>query len=441
MNILSLIYTKKEPFRLFTFIIIIYASYILLNIGNALNGIHLFILFGISILPVFLTKILYNNKKNRHGIHFDFTTLFLILLLVIWVSVIDYFFVEIFKITTASLLEDSSSYWLLLFSGIIPLFVYSFVTFYFVITRNLSNTIRFILVSIFILNSALNDFLYYWLFNIDLPDKWTWLYQPRILFGETITTEQLYIWMGLNLFAVIVIYLTPFEAITPDNLEVSDAGHQKKWIDYMILSILLFGGTWHALTFVPIIKNEIKKIDNEINLNIKNNQELLDIVNSQDKYPEFYITVSKNVYNAKIELLDSVTQYLSEYYSNNGSYPTSTGNCIQQWDSSSIELPFSTFQPKDIFPEGEKCDFSDNSNPILYYSDGTMYALLVSAQGLELLNNTLSEEDNFLYIPEKRDVMWFQNESSYFWKSWKWSSPMIVYMVISEDNITTFRKV
>jgi hypothetical protein len=439
MKLIDLFYTKQEPFRFFTFIILGYASFILLNTGNGLNGIHLLILFIISITPVFLTKLFFHNKVKKIDFHFNIATLALLVGLITWVSLVDYFFVEIFKITTANLLENSNVYWLLLFSGITAFFIYSIVVFYFVITRNLQNTIRFLLVSVFILNSALNDFLYYILFNIPLPNEWSWIYQPRFIFGEIITTPQLMFWSLGVFLATVIIYLTPFELLTPNQMENETTDHSKKWVDYIIVIGFFIIGVYHVIFFVPKVKGVIRDLNTEINLKIDTtNQILKDKVSTNELSADQYKKLSSEIYTSKLKVLEDIQKYLTIEYTKNGTYPVSSGNCTQKWDSSNIALPFNNFTPKDPLDKGSACDFKDDSNPILYYSDGTSYAILMSAQGIENINSYISATNNYLYIPKKRDVLWFQNEQTRFWRDWQWSSQMIVYMVISEKEVTTF---
>lgn len=349
-------------------------------------------------------------------------------LLLYWVSIADYYFVEIFKKTGLDLADNT--YWIVYFGLLIPVIIVLINFAYYVGSRNKAQTVRFLVISSFLYNANLNDLLYYAIFRQPFPDKWTWLIQPKYLFGDTINTPQVFLWSLICVSFSIIALLYPFEELTQEKtrLILADISGKKTRVrltSYYMIIILLFIISFATTPFiVQKINTSIDTIPTRKYTPLKQ----VDLTNTLS--PNYKLEVQKQ----RIDNVNEINSYLDAYHSINGLYPKSSGNCRESWDSSYNGLPFK-IRGQDIRDPEEtkatKCYLENNNKTILYYSDGNNYSLIVDGQMFD-------DKNQNIYNPDINDVYWFDTQTQ-LGKDWNWKQKMLVYMFKDGKEITKFK--
>ncbi|MBC7472144.1 MAG: hypothetical protein H7196_02675 [candidate division SR1 bacterium] len=349
-------------------------------------------------------------------------------LLLYWVSIADYYFVEIFKKTGLDLSDNT--YWVVYFGFLIPIVIILINLAYYIGSRNKAQSIRFLVISSFLYNANINDLLYYAIFRQPFPDKWTWLTQPKYLFGQSINTVQVFLWVIICIGFSLVALLYPFEELTKEKTklilaDISSKKVQVRLISYYVIMASLFGASFIATPFI------VQKINNSINAIPARKYTLLkqvDLINTLS--PNYNIEIQKQ----RIDNVNEINSYLDAYHSINGIYPKSSGNCRESWDSSYNGLSFK-IRDQDIHDPEElkatKCYLENNNKTILYYSDGNDYALIVDGQMFD-------DKNQNIYNPNINDVYWFDTQTQ-LGKDWNWKQKMLVYMFKNGKEITKFK--
>lgn len=418
-----------------TLLSIVVASVALLGMtGRGLSGIYL-IGFITFLLAVFMVLVFLHDKEITNyqisdKLILGLEVMMISVVVIFWISIIDFYFVETFKNLGLNLKDNT--YWVVFFGGLIPIFFSIISVVYFLGSFHFSNTIRILAFFAFLSNSNLNDFLYYILLNQPLPSEWTWIYQPAFLFGNTITSPQLLFWTILSLVMGLIAFLLPYEALTTDYFDdLSDEKRSPKEKRFQLFAVLILSisGIIYAYSIIPKIKMSI-----DLNSPIRQAESLnQSIKDSLGNFPRAHADFAKSDKD-RIELSEKIVNYLNNQYADNKHYPISSGNCINDWDSSFISLPFTledgrSFHDPDQV-QSHNCDFTGQSKNILYYSDGKRFALLMPGE-------TIADDYKNIYIPAKRDVYWF-NENVGFFKDWKWDVRIMVFMYERGKEVTTF---
>jgi hypothetical protein len=183
-----------------------------------------------------------------------------------------------------------------------------------------------------------------------------------------------------------------------------------------------------SIGVTPLITSKITTAINSIPTRRFTPLKQVDLVNTLS--PNYNIEVQRQ----RIDNVNEINSYLDAYYSINGLYPKSSGNCTESWDSSYNGLSFK-IRNQDIHDPEEikatKCYLEPNNKTILYYSDGNSYALVVDGQMFD-------DKNQNIYNPDLNDVYWFNTDTS-FAKSWNWKQKMLVYMFQNGKEITKFK--
>lgn len=415
-------------------LLVIASSVFLLGMtGRGLSGAYLVGLL-LFLLIIFLALAFQHDKeivsyRVSDKLLLCFEILLVSIVAVVWISIVDFYFVEMFKNLGLDL--NDNTYWVIFFGGIIPIFFAIIAVVYFLGSHHFSNTIRILIFFVFFANSNINDFLYYILLNEPLPKLWTWIYQPIFLFGNSITTVQLVCWSALALAMGFIAFLLPYEALTLDNLDNLTNNKRtkgEKISELLLVIIFSVASIYYAYTIVPKIKQSVQTNNPVTQATLR--QESID--QAEEKFPEPKSDYAK-ADKERIDLANKIINYLNNYYVTNNSYPISKGNCISKWDSSSKVLPFSIEGVTLADPEqgkGKECDFNGGSKNILYYSDSKRFALLMPG-------DTIPDDYANIYIPVQRDVYWF-NDDVLFFRDWSWDNRIIVYMYNKGVGVTHF---
>lgn len=424
----------KNLIKSILLLLITIASITLLGMtGRGLSGIYL-VGFIIFLLLVFIVLLFLHDKealryKMSDKIVLGLEILMISIVVMFWISIIDFYFVEMFKNLKFNL--DDNTYWVVFFGGLIPIFFAVISVVYFLGSFHFSNTVRILIFFAFLSNSNLNDFLYYLLLDQSLPSLWPWVCQPVFLFGDSITTVQLLLWTISSILMGFIAFVLPYEALTVDFLDdLSDEKRSTKGKMFQLGFVFIFSvaGILYAYNIIPKIKESVYLSSPLTQAILKGEVE----TNSSNNFPEAennYAELDKE----RILLAEKIIDYLNTYYDENKIYPVSKGNCINEWDSSFTGLSFVVdgIELKD--PEQEKskkCDYTQASKNILYYSDSKRFALLMPGM-------TISRDYQNIYIPSHRDVYWF-DEDLMFFRDWSWNASMIVFMYEKGDEVTKF---
>jgi hypothetical protein len=419
-----------------TILLLLILSAVLLMLGmtgRGLSGLYL-VLLTLFLLIIFLFLVFRHDREVvNYKISdklFLFAEIFLISFVVIfWISINDFYFIEMFKNFGFDFADNT--YWVVFFSGTVPIIFTIIAVVYFLGSYHFSNTLRILLLAVFITNSNLNDFLYYLIVNEPLPEVWPWLHQPSFLFDASINTLQLFIWTIFSIVMGFIVFLLPYEALTIDYFD--DLADDKRTIKkklYHLAFVILFCGLsiYYAYTMIPIIKTSV-----QANGPIAQAMLSGEVKKRVDKvFPEAESYFSE-ADKSRIELAKNIINYLNSYYELKGRYPASKGNCMKDWDSSFYSFPFYIKDFNLVDPEQKKslkCDFTEKSKNILYYSDSKRFALVFSGE-------TIPDGYTNLYIPGRRDVYWF-SEDVLFFRDWNWNNKMIVFMYEKGGEVTIF---
>ncbi|MCK5027562.1 MAG: hypothetical protein KAS07_04030 [Candidatus Pacebacteria bacterium] len=226
-------------------IILISALLLLSAAGHGLSGLYLVVFF------VFLTmifSIFYFIQKKDGGenkwyrflkFNYEIEVFLLVILALVWISLIDFFLVETFK--TLQFDFSDNTYWVVMFGGVAPMFFTIIAMSFFVGTYHISHTVRIIVLSAFLLNANLNDLMYYKLFKLPFPDEWPWLYQPRFLFGEHVSSPELFVWVSIATIMGMIAFAFPYEKLVPGQFNYKNmAGGKKRMRSYEALVLACF---------------------------------------------------------------------------------------------------------------------------------------------------------------------------------------------------------
>jgi hypothetical protein len=349
-------------------------------------------------------------------------------LLLYWISIADYYFVEVFKKTGLDLADNT--YWVVYFGFLIPTVIVLINFAYYIGSRNKAQTVRFLVISSFLYNANINDLLYYAIFQQSFPDKWTWLTQPVYLFGRSINTSQVFLWATICILFSFAALLYPFEELTKEKTrlilaDISGKKTQIRLASYYILILTLFAASLAITPFaVQRINNSINSVPSRKYTPLKQ----VDLTNTLS--PNYNLAVQKQ----RIDNVNEINSYLDAYHSINGLYPKSSGNCRESWDSSYNGLSFK-IRGQDIHdpeePKATKCALEENNKTIFYYSDGSNYSLLVDGQMFD-------DKNQNIYNPNLNDVYWFDTQTL-LGKDWNWKQKMLVYMFKNGTEITKFK--
>jgi hypothetical protein len=348
-------------------------------------------------------------------------------LLLYWLSIVDYYFIEVFKKIGLDLTDNT--YWVLYFGILIPVVIVLINIAYYIGSRNKAHSVRFLVISSFLYNANINDLLYYAIFRQPFPDSWTWLSQPKYLLGSSINTSQVFLWASICVLFSLFALVYPFEELTKEKnkLILADISGKKARVriasHYLMLMILFVISFVATPSLVSKVTTSLDAIPSRRLTPLKQ----IDLTNTLS--PNYNTEVQKQ----RIDNINEINSYLDAYYSINGFYPKSSGNCTESWDSSYNGLSFK-IRGQDIHDPEEikatKCYLEPNNKTILYYSDGTSYALVVDGQ---MFDNKAQN----LYNPDINDVYWF-NTDTLFGKTWNWKQKMLVYMFKNGTEITKF---
>lgn len=177
-----------------------------------------FLIYFVYLLILLALQNIFIHKIPFHKINFSFDVEALIALAVImvFVSLVDFSVVETFK-----KLPDfpyNSTYWRNLFNIFLPILWVVMGFMFHLGGGRVGATLKIIIAGFYVEYSALNDFLYYLLNGERLPDKWTWIQAPQFIFGYSITTGQLALWLIIMLIFTFIILLLPLDSFIKDNI-------------------------------------------------------------------------------------------------------------------------------------------------------------------------------------------------------------------------------
>ena len=393
--------------------------YLLFASGFGLAGYYLVYFFAL-LLGIFLWTALFQDHEHLFLSYKEILWVvvrFLVILgvLIFWVSVSDYYLVELVKILNFPL--ENTAYWRVFFGALVPAVITLFGVVYYTASNHLSNTLRMLVLGVYLLNSNLNDFAYYLLFNETLPEEWSWVVQPQFLFGTSPSTTEVALWTGLSLTMGILAAILPYEILVHDTLD-SNYDFQKprlaKFFEGVLLTAVVAGSAGFGSYFIPLLQDNLVQTQAAVTVRDPADQTLLTASTSTESI-----------------LALTLIAELQEIYDTTGSYPLSTGNCREEWDSSTLGLPLNTVIPSSVSAvRAENCFLSPDTPAVMYYSRGTRFALLLPGDG------TSPTHPN-LYSPERRDVEWFDS-GDYFWQTWDWNTPMLVYLYDAGQNVSEF---
>jgi hypothetical protein len=414
----------------FLFSIISASLALLYFTGRGLSGVFVLLFFLFLLLVFLLSGHLRSKEILNKGLAKKSLLLVQLFLLasvtIAWLSINDFFFVEMLKNFAFDFSDNT--YWIIFFSGILPIIFISFPIIYFLGSRNPGNSIRILVFLSIFANSNLNDILYYRLLGEPFPELWTWLYQPAFIFGSELRTSQVIIWCLLTILMSLFAFFLPYEALF--NKEAEEEERERPYSKLSLFVVIVF-----SVASMLVAYDTIPKIKNSLFVNgpaFKNqqNEELVEKI--RKSFPD-----SDESFSAldieRIELAKKIIFQLNDGYFKDKTYPLSQGNCVNKWDSSFADLPFSVDGQKVMDPGAtinDSCDFAKGAKNILYYSDGQRFALLLDG-------DTIPKDYENLYIPGERDVYWF-DEDIRFYRDWSWNDKMIVFMYKKGEGITVF---
>ena len=385
--------------------------------GFGVNGIALVYFFA-ALVGVFLLMALFQDDEHLylsyHEIGWSLVR-FLVLLGILgyWVTVADYYLVELIKLFGFSL--EQTRYWPVFFGGLVPAALTTTGLTYYVASNHFSNTLRFLVLSVFFLNANLNDLGYYLLFGREFPETWSWVIQPQFLFGLNPTTLEVSLWAGLSIVMGILAALLPYEILILDALDTTFEFRKPrlaKFFEGWILGLSVAATIIFGSFLIPQLQDNLSQIQTDITW----------------QNPTETSALSATASPESITALNLIAT-LQDTYQRTGAYPESTGNCREDWDSSQNGLPFST---PSLAPYGsqQNCFLDRDNQTIMYYSDGQRFTLLVPAA------NTAVNHP-YYYLPRVKDVRWYDTPD-FFWQTWSWDTPMLVYFFAEGEDVADF---
>lgn len=409
-------------------LLVFFGSYSLIMLalaGYGLNGKYL-MLFGI-LISIYCCIDLYRLRKYISKIlsnSFFLGAKFYIIISIFlyWYTIADYYLIELLKKLDFN--TSDNTYWKVVFGGLIPTTLVLQALWYFGSNGQRANTLKIIIASAFLINSNINDLLYYVIFGDELPLAWQWLHQPQYLFGLVVNTDQVLMWALICIAFSVVTFITPFESLTGEDLnnnQKPSTSQINQLLIYLCTALLLISFSFPTIDAINQSLNKTTPYRKISNADVNKND-----ININPTTPQ-------EAARKRLALVDKIVSYLDAYYSINKSYPLSTSNCQANWDSSEIGLPFQLESTEIRDPEqsdGGECFIEANNKSIIYYSDGSRFALVADG-------NTIENETPYLYNSEYNDVRWFDSEIQ-FARDWKWNNKLIVHQYQDGKDITTF---
>lgn len=422
----------RNPLAIYTYVT---SSVLITSSGFGLNGKYLLVFFS-SLLIIFTTLALFQDNEHiglpyKSIFHFNIKIVILLLAALVWISISDFFLVELFKIYAIDI--SDTVYWNILFGSLVPFFLITSSILYFIGTSHISNSIRIVILSTFFLNSNLNDLLYYKLFSEALPNSWSWVTQPQFMFEGGVSTSELLIWTSVSLVLGIIASMFPYEILVWDKAEESfdfQKTNRQRFIEILVLIIFVVTNIVLAKTMIDRTKENLSDLRRNYNQQLQNTSQKI-----EQKLTKLSLSNSPlNTGEQRLTVAYEIIQNLQDQYQSNGQYPISIGNCNETWDSSANGLPFNTAErvfkdPAEI--NTENCFIDEENSRIMYYSDGNRFALVLNGQNIDKNSN--------LYLPNQNDVRWFESET-YFQKDWGWNSQMLVYMFDRGTEVTNIEE-
>lgn len=230
---------------LFLLVILLSALLLLGATGRGLSGLYIITFFTLLTVVfgiVYFARI--KTEKQEKGcrflkFNFEVEVFLLVTLALVWISLLDFFSVETFKALQFDF--NDNTYWVIMFSGLAPMFFMIIAMSFFIGTYHISHTIRIIVLSSFLLNANINDLFYYKLFSKPFPAEWPWLYQPRFIFGEHITTPEVFIWATITTVMGLIAFSFPYELFVPYQIDYKNkTGGKKRMRTYEMLILVCF---------------------------------------------------------------------------------------------------------------------------------------------------------------------------------------------------------
>lgn len=147
------------------------------------------------LLIVAHTKLVHRVRLFQVKSRLDIELVGMFVLILVVIAALDYSVVETFK--QLSTFPETSPYWYNLFNIVLPVLWAALAFAYYLGKQSVGEAIKVFIAGVLLEYSSINDYMYYLLNGVALPDKWTWLKTPQFLFGETITTPQLLLWTAI----------------------------------------------------------------------------------------------------------------------------------------------------------------------------------------------------------------------------------------------------
>lgn len=171
--------------------------------GYLLVGYFIYLLILLFIQNKFVHKIQFFRIK----LNFELDIIIISLLIICVVALLDFSVVETFKEIPD--FPYGNTYWYNLFNLFLPIIWGAIGFAYYLGSRNIGNGVKIFIAGIFLEYSSINDFLYYILQGIKLPDLWTWVTTPQFIIGSSFTSSQLLIWTSISLVMTIAVLALP----------------------------------------------------------------------------------------------------------------------------------------------------------------------------------------------------------------------------------------
>ncbi len=178
---------------------------------NKVSGIYFLGYFCyILLLFALYRKFTRNSLRRKNTLQFTLAIVAVISAILISVSFLDFTVVETFK--KISPFPQNSPYWMDFFNHLLPVVWCALGFTYWLGSRSAAGAVKIAIAGVFLEYSAFNDFLYYLLHGVSLPQRWPWIEMPQFLFGNNITTGQLVFWLIAMFVMAVTILLLPFDA-------------------------------------------------------------------------------------------------------------------------------------------------------------------------------------------------------------------------------------
>jgi hypothetical protein len=434
---------NKEPLQFLTPVVGILSIVLLVFVGQGISGAYIVGFFILLVLATFLAttlKIRRAKSANTSEVipyvkfGFEAESLMLVGGLLLWITLLDFFIIETFKLLNYSF--ATNTYWVILFGGIVPVAVVAMALAFYIGSQNMANTLRLVILSLFVFHSNVLDLLYYKLFSHPFPTSWPWLYQPKFLFGDAPSTHGVIAWVVIGLVMAVVSFILPYENFTPDKIDLKyDANLPKfnKRLNITLVACFFLFVIVYAIPMIGNIKNSLS-VQQTATYGTPVHTDLA--ISKSDFEPQTS-DATVNTVSTRFTDAQKIISLLNDDFNKKGAYPVSKGNCDEQWDSSYNKLPFEVDGAQVKDPEqasAKDCKLTKDSKNIWYYSDGNSFALMMSGEAVPASHN------QNVYTPGTRDVRWFTKDIL-FYRDWKWNGgiPFLVFMYVKGNEVTTFQ--